>query len=70
MQLFRTESRDQGYMDLALRSHGLVVTEATCGARGPGFDSSSLQLFLPPQIQDGSNLMNSDVFNYDSGCPK
>ena len=38
------------------RSHGQVVRAVTCKARGPGFDSSSDQMFFfSPRVSGGSN---------------
>ena len=38
------------------RSHGLVVRAVACEARGPGFDSSSVQMFFfSPRVWGGRN---------------
>ena len=38
--------RETNSTDRSPRSHGLVVRAVACDARGPGFDSSSDQMFF------------------------
>ena len=46
------------------RSHGLGFRAVACEARGPGFDSSSDQMFFfSPQVLGGRNKMDPDTTN-------
>ena len=60
MELSNADLRIVG---LSLRSNGLVVSVFACEAIGPGFDSSSDQMFFISSGTGGRNLMDPDTIN-------